>query len=164
MAEAFDGQGNPLIDRVHYKWRVVEGKGRLKNVAGHRCTVTAREPNRVVVEVKADKGMRSTTDRVAVKFIEHDGDYGSTRGLPSYRLQVEPSQAWRSRYDVKRNEIVINSAHRDFSASRTTMTKHRRYIGKLYAKEVVLLNFPHESSSEAMERLIEVIVRTEDSL
>ncbi len=44
------------------------------------------------------------------------------------------------------------------------MAKHGRYIGKLSAKEVVLLNFPHESSSEALERLIEVIVRTEDSL
>jgi len=164
MARAFDGRGEQLIDRVYYKWRIVEGEGCLKDVEGGRCTITAHEPNRVVVEVKADKGIRTTTDQVAVKFIEHDDDYGSVRGLPSYRLQAEPSQTWRSRYDVKRNEIIINSAHRDFLASRTTMTKHRRYIGKLYAKEVVLLNFPHESSSEAMERLIEVIVRTEDSL
>ena len=59
---------------------------------------------------------------------------------------------------------ISDIPHRDFLASRTTMAKHRRYIGKLYAKEVVLLNFPHESSSEAMERLIEVIVRTEDAL
>jgi hypothetical protein len=164
MAKAFDGRGEPLVDRVHYRWRIVEGEGCLKNVDGARCIVTAREANRVVVEVKADKGIRSTTDQVAVKFIERDDDYGSARGLPSYRLQAARSQTWRSRYDVKRNEIVINSAHRDFLASRTAMAKHRRYIGKLYAKEVVLLNFPHESSSEAMERLIEVIVRTEDSL
>jgi hypothetical protein len=164
MAKAFDGRGEPLVDRVRYRWRIVEGEGCLKNVDGARCIVTAREANRVVVEVKADKGIHSTTDQVAVKFIERDDDYGSARGLPSYRLRAAPSQEWRSRYDVKRNEIVINSAHRDFSASRTTMAKHRRYIGKLYAKEVVLLNFPHETSSEAMERLIEVIVRTEDLL
>ena len=118
----------------------------------------------IVVEVKADKGIQSAIDRVAVKFVANEDDYGSTRGLPSYRLQTEPGHAWRSRYDVKKNDIVINSAHRDFLASRTTMAKHRRYIGKLYAKEVVLLNFPHESSGEAMERLIEVIMRTEDAL
>jgi len=163
MARAFDAQGEQLMDRVHYKWCIVEGEGRLRNVEGAHCTVTAYEPNRVIVEVRADKGIRTTSDQVAVKFIEHD-DYGSARGLPSYRLRAESNQTWRSRYDVKKNEIVINSAHRDFLASRTTMAKHRRYIGKLYAKEVVLLNFPHESSSEAMERLIEVIVRTEDSL
>jgi hypothetical protein len=59
---------------------------------------------------------------------------------------------------------VINSAHRDFLASRTAAARHRRYIGKLYAKEVVLTNFPHESPAEVMERLIEVTLRTEDAL
>ena len=59
---------------------------------------------------------------------------------------------------------MINSAHRDFLASQQTAAKNRRYIGKLYAKEVVLLNFPHESSGVAMERLIEVMLRTEDAL
>jgi hypothetical protein len=163
IAQAYDHRGEELTDRVHYDWRIVEGEGRFKTVEDGRCTVTTREPTLVVVEVTADKGIRSAADRVAVKFVAND-DYGSTRGLPSYRLQAEPSHTWRSRYDVKTNDIIINSAHSDFLASRTTMAKHRRYIGKLYAKEVVLLNFPHESSSEAMERLIEVIVRTEDAL
>ena len=44
------------------------------------------------------------------------------------------------------------------------MAKHRRYIGKLYAKEVVLINFPHESPGAAMERLIELTLRTEENL
>ena len=59
---------------------------------------------------------------------------------------------------------MINSAHRDFLASRTAAARHRRSIGKLYAKEVVLTNFPHESPAEVMERLIEVTLRTEDAL
>ena len=59
---------------------------------------------------------------------------------------------------------MINSVHRDFLTSRSTAAKHRRYVGKLYAKEVVLLNFPHESAGEAMERLIEMLVHTEDVL
>ena len=164
MAQAYDGRGDELPDSVQYRWSIVEGEGRLKTVEGGQCPVTTREPSLIVVEVKADKGIVSAADHVPVKFVAEEDDYGSACGLPSYRLEAEPVHTWRSRYDVRKNDIIINSAHRDFLASRTTMAKHRRYIGKLYAKEVVLLNFPHESSSEAMERLIEVIVRTEDAL
>ncbi len=164
MAEAYDGADESLTQGTTFRWSIVEGKGRLKNTKASICTLTSAKAGRVVVEVKGKKGVRSATDRVGVKFLKSEEDYGSSRGLPSYRLQAEHNQAWRSRYDVKKNEITINSSHRDFIASQTTLAKHRRYVGKLYAKEVVLLNFPHESSSEAMERLIEVIVRTEDAL
>jgi hypothetical protein len=103
---------------------------------------------------------------VEVKFLEDagDGDGPASRGLPSYRLEPEHGQPWRSRYDARKNEIIINSAHRDFLTSRVSAAKHRRYIGKLYAKEVVLSNFPHEPPARAMERLIEITLRTEDSL
>ena len=94
----------------------------------------------------------------------YEDDYGAVLGLPSYRLKAEHNQTWCSRYDVKKNEISINSAPRDLLASKTTLVKHRRYIGKSYSKGVVLLNFPHESFSEVMERFIEVIVCTEDAL
>ena len=105
-------------------------------------------------------------DQVEVRFAEGAGDADgpSQRGLPSYRLEAEHGQPWRSRYDQRHNEIVINSAHRDFLASRVSPAKHRRYIGKLYAKEVVLSNFPHESPAQALERLVEITLRTEDSL
>ncbi len=86
------------------------------------------------------------------------------KSLPSYRLQAEGGEIWRSRYGLEKNEIVINSAHRDCIASRSTPAKHRKYLGKLFAKEIVLLNFPHLPASEVMERMIEVIFRTEDSL
>ena len=107
------------------------------------------------------------SDRVTVKFLDDDAADGNGpggRGLPSYRLEPEHGQPWRSRYDGKANEIIINSSHRDFLASKSSVGKHRRYIGKLYAKEVVLSNFPHESPAQALERLIEVTLRTEDAL
>ena len=107
------------------------------------------------------------SDRVTVKFLDEeaaDGKGPGARGLPSYRLEPEHGQPWRSRYDAKSNEIIINSSHRDFLASKSSVGKHRRYIGKLYAKEVVLSNFPHESPAQALERLIEVTLRTEDAL
>ncbi len=100
-----------------------------------------------------------------VKFFDgSEEEPDKNRGLPSYRLEAVRGAAWRSRYDLPKNEIVINSSHRDFLASKQSGAKHRRYIGKLYAKEVVLINFPHESAAEVMERLIEVMLRTEDAL
>ena len=99
-----------------------------------------------------------------MKFAEDAGDGPTSRGLPSYRLEAEHGRPWRSRYEGATNEIVINSAHRDFLTSRSSAARHRRYIGKLYAKEVVLSNFPHESPAEALERLVELTLRTDDSL
>jgi hypothetical protein len=119
----------------------------------------------VTVGVIARQGEIEVTDQVELKFVDDPlADAAGGRGLPGYRLEAEHGQPWRSRYDSIKNEIVINSAHRDFLASRTAAARHRRYIGKLYAKEVVLTNFPHESPAEVMERLIEVTLRTEDAL
>ncbi len=164
VAKEYDRNGQLLNECGEHQWSIVAGAGRLGQVEGARCTLTATEPGRVVVAVTAYEGTRSATDEVAVRFVAGDENYGSVRGLPSYCLKAARGQPWRSRYDVRKNEIIINSAHSDFLNSKTTLAKHRRYIGKLYAKEVVLLNFPHESSGDAMERLIEVIVRTEDAL
>jgi hypothetical protein len=119
----------------------------------------------VVVGVTARQGEIEVSDRVELKFVDDPlADAAGGRGLPGYRLEAEHGQLWRSRYDATRNEVVINSAHRDFLASHHAAAKHRRYVGKLYAKEVVLTNFPHESPAEVMERLIEVMLRTEDAL
>jgi hypothetical protein len=149
---------------VAYHWRVADGEARLS--ADHnQAVVTGDDVGPVTVEVTASQGDRSATDQVTLIFVENPLDLeDSTRGLPSYRLEPEHGRPWRSRYDTPRNEIVINSAHRDFLASRASAAKHRRYIGKLYAKEVVLINFPHESANDVMERLIELTLRTEEVL
>ena len=164
VAVARDEHGTEVTAGLTWSWRVVSGEAAL-GADGASCTVTAPSVGIVGVEAVARQWLIEATDRVDVKFLEKaagDGDGG--RGLPSYRLEAEHGQPWRSRYDAAANEIVINSAHRDFLASRTSAARHRRYIGKLYAKEVVLTNFPHESPAEVMERLIEVTLRTEDSL
>ncbi len=139
--------------------------------AAHRAgAAVARDAwGAVAGDAAASAQIRSQeiSDRVTVKFLDDDAADGSGpggRGLPSYRLEPEHGQPWRSRYDATANEIIINSAHRDFLASKSSVGKHRRYIGKLYAKEVVLSNFPHESPAQALERLIEVTLRTEDAL
>jgi len=141
-----------------------------REAAAQRAGAAAEAWAAVAGGVPIAPGERSVdeiSDRVAVKFLDNDpadGNDPGGRGLPSYRLEPEHGQPWRSRYDARTNEIIINSSHRDFLSSKASVGKHRRYIGKLYAKEVVLSNFPHESPAQALERLIEVTLRTEDAL
>ena len=60
--------------------------------------------------------------------------------------------------------IVVLGVAQVFIAAKNTAAKHRRYVGKLYAKEVVLINFPHGSPGDVLERLVEITLRTEDVL
>jgi hypothetical protein len=159
-----DADGTPIPGGVAFAWRIASGSAAIAT-DGASCRVASSDAGLVVVESTARQGGVEVCDLVELKFvIDADVDGTDGRGLPGYRLEAEHGQPWRSRYDASANEIVINSAHRDFLASHSAAAKHRRYIGKLYAKEVVLTNFPHESPAEVMERLIEVTLRTEDAL
>jgi hypothetical protein len=162
-ATALDAAGVEITG-VAIAWERVGGQGDLVG-DGPVCRVTAALEGIVTVEATARQGDAETRDRIAVKFIvDSDPEAAGGRGLPGYRLEPGHGQPWRSRYDSRANEIVINSAHRDFIASRSSLAKHRRYVGKLYAKEVVLTNFPHEPPAAALERLIEITLRTEEAL
>jgi hypothetical protein len=165
-AVARDEQGVALTADVSLHWRLVAGTAWL-TADGSACRVRSDAVGLATVEVVARQGETEVADTVEVKFVTGDeaaaGDRRS-RGLPSYRLAAEPGRPWRSRYETAGNEIVINSAHRDFVSSRSSPARHRRYIGKLYAKEVVLSNFPHESPAEALERFVELTLRTDDAL
>lgn len=159
-----DADGTPIPNGVATSWQILSGSAAIAT-DGSSCRVASSDLGIVTVEATARQAGVEVSDRVDLKFmIDADADTAGGRGLPGYRLEPEHGQPWRSRYDGTANEIVINSAHRDFLASRASAAKHRRYVGKLYAKEVVLTNFPHESPAEVMERLIEVTLRTEDAL
>jgi len=159
-----DADGTPIPNGVAIAWQIISGSAAIAT-DGNSCRVASSDLGIVTVEATARQAGIEVSDRVELKFmIDADADGAGGRGLPGYRLEPEHGQPWRSRYDGTANEIVINSAHRDFLASRVSAAKHRRYVGKLYAKEVVLTNFPHESPAQVMERLIEVTLRTEDAL
>jgi hypothetical protein len=163
-ATACDAAGVPIPSGVRFLWQIAAGTAAIAT-DGATCRVASSMLGIVTVEVTARQSDVEIVDRVDIKFMDDSlADAAGGRGLPGYRLEAEHGHSWRSRYDGAANEIVINSAHRDFLASRGSAARHRRYIGKLYAKEVVLTNFPHESPAEVMERLIEVTLRTEEAL
>jgi hypothetical protein len=161
-ATACDADGTPIPEGVEITWRIAAGSAAIAT-DGASCRVASSDAGIVVVEAVARQGDKEAGERAELKFVV-DAEGAGSRGLPGYRLEAEHGQARRSRYDAAANEVVINSAHRDFLATRVSAAKHRRYIGKLYAKEVVLTNFPHESPAEVIERLIEVTLRTEEAL
>ena len=48
--------------------------------------------------------------------------------------------------------------------ARQNPARRRRYLGRLYAKELVLHNFGHETPSVVLERLLEVLNRLDEHL
>lgn len=164
-AVARDENNLRIESGVTYAWRVIEGSATCEPT-GSQCVVTSARQGRVVLQVTAHQKHLLSTAEAEVRFSLAKGEDSPTgrKGLPTYRLEPDQASRFRSRYDAAKNEIVINSGHRDFLSSLGSAARHRRYIGKLYAKEVVLINFSHETPGEISERLVEMLVRTEEAL
>jgi len=61
--------------------------------------------------------------------------------------------------------VIINSGHRDFVfASKSSKALKLRYICRLYAKELVIKNFPGARPDELLERMIEITLYAEENL
>lgn len=148
--------------KVEFKWKLVSGEAELTDNEDGTCHVTSHREGSVTVRVTGKTEKHKAVREVVIRF--QPDDVPVNRGLPTYRIESLPNSSHRSTYDAAKNEVVVNSQHPDFSASKSGSARHRRYIGKLYAKEVVLLNFPNEPAELVAERLIEMLVRTEENL
>ena len=88
----------------------------------------------------------------------------ASHGLPGYTLEHAPGKLWRSRYEIERNLIVVNSGHRDSVFASRAKALKLRYLARLYAKEMVRRNFPGLRGEELLDRLIELSLYTEEHL
>jgi len=86
------------------------------------------------------------------------------QGLPGYTLEHAPGKLWRSRFDSDQNVIVVNSGHRDYVFAARAKALKLRYLVRLYAKEMVLRNFPGLRGEELLDRLVELSLYTEEQL
>ncbi len=86
------------------------------------------------------------------------------RAFPLPDFVHAPGEAWRSRWNGASGKLEVNSAHPDYQVVRPHPARRRRYLGRLYAKELVLHNFGHEPSSAVLERLLEVLTRLDEHL
>ena len=169
-AVARDRAGRIVDSDISYEWRILGGNGTLSGTDSVYAEYTApEEPCVVTVELRARQGetllAANALITVTAELIQRPvGVSSSRRGLPGYTYRKAPGELWRSKYDPNSSVIVINNAHADFIyASRQTMTK-LRYIARLFAKELVLANFPESTKEELLERMVELTLYTEENL
>ena len=59
---------------------------------------------------------------------------------------------------------MINNGHRDFVFASKNRARKLRYICRLFAKELVIRNFPGIPPDQLLERMIELNLYTEENL
>jgi len=166
-----DKSRRPIERDVEIRWSIEEGEGRLSAQTGEIITFTAPdEPGLAVLQAVATQGEISCTARGIVTVTEtlleresgEQGDRG--KGLPGYTFLRAPAELWRSRFDEKNNLVVVNNGHRDYVFAAQKHARKLKYICRLFAKELVLANFPGFERTELMERMIELSLYTEEYL
>jgi hypothetical protein len=175
---ARDQSRRTVEDGLSFHWRVREGAGTFDDPRKEITTFTAPdEPGLSILEVAVTQGAgegeggRSCTAEAIVTVTdsllprEERGAGGkAARGLPGYTFRRAPGELWRSRYDPKNNLITINNGHRDYLFAAHSKARKLRYICRLFAKELVLENFPGFEAGELLERVIELSLYTEEHL
>jgi len=156
---------------VDINWEIKEGDGALSNTTNEIITFTApEEPGLTILKATVTQGEIVCTAEsiitVTESLIEKQNQKSEElhKGIPGYTFLRAPGELWRSKYDEKNNLIVINNGHRDYvfvSKKRSTKLK---YICRLFAKELVLINFPGFNRDEVLERMIELSLYTEEHL
>ena len=155
---------------LEFAWQIVEGPGILNGPHDQAVTFLApAEPGltRVKVTVR-QRDVVCTGEGLITVTRELLAQLGtatiSTQGLPGYTFERAPGEAWRSRFDTRRNVIVVNNGHRDFVYASRTKSLKLRYLVRLYAKELVLHNFVGLPADQLLERMVELSLRTEEHL
>jgi len=168
-AVARDRARHTVEEGLAFRWEIVEGQGVLENVDGEIVSFTApAEPGLTRVGVSVTQGeVRCEAEAlitVTQSLLPERESPASREGLPDYTFERAPGELWRSRYDAERNVIVVNSGHRDFVFAARGKALKLRYLARLYAKELVLKNFPGLPADQLIERMIELGLYTEEHL
>jgi len=165
-----DQQQRQIDREVLYQWRLIEGSGQLENTDAEIVTFKApEEPGLVRLGLTATEGGLICEAQALITVTEtlvegtRMGD-DAKQGLPAYSFRRAAGELWRSQFETERNLIIINSGHRDFVYSSRTKALKLRYICRLYAKELVLKNFPGLRPDELLERMLEISLYTEENL
>jgi hypothetical protein len=169
-AVARDARRRHIGEGLAYEWQLLDGAGQLEANASEFTVFHAPdEPclTRIAVVVRQGEvtceaqALLTVTDTL----LPESRDVSSrTHGLPGYTLEHAPGKLWRSRFDREQNLIVVNSGHRDYVFAARAKALKLRYLLRLYAKEMVLRNFPELRGEELLDRLLELSLYTEEHL
>jgi Histidine kinase-, DNA gyrase B-, and HSP90-like ATPase len=157
-------------DNLEFHWDVVEGQGTLTGIHNQAVTLLApEEPGLARLKVTVRQNDTVCVGEALIT-VTHEllAQLGTapvpSQGLPGYTLERAPGESWRSKFDSKRNIIVINNGHRDFVYASRSKSLKLRYLVRLYAKELVIHNFVGLPADQLLERMVELSLRTEEHL
>ena len=165
-----DRTGHAVHESLSFTWVVIEGGGQFEDPAAEIATFVApAEPGLTRAKLETRQGPVSCEAEALISVTESllprpKGRDTPKQGIPNYTYQKVAGELWRSRFSSDTNVIVINSGHRDFVYASRNKALKLRYICRLFAKELVLKNFPGTSPAELLERLIELSLYTEENL
>ena len=167
-AVARDRSRRTVEEGVVFSWTIVGG-GQLENADGEIVTFHApAEPGLTGLRVTARQGdvvcEAEGTITITESLLAETEPTSNRQGLPDYTFERAPGELWRSRYDSEQNVIVINNGHRDFVYASRSGTMKLRYIARLFAKELVIRNFPGQPAGDLLERMVELSLYTEEHL
>jgi histidine kinase/DNA gyrase B/HSP90-like ATPase len=165
-AIALDASGLPIERNVEHSWTLSPGAGSLTVQAGGRAIVEggdrpAHATLAVRVRTDAAGGPPREVSAEADVLVEAEA---ARRAFPPPVFVHAPGEAWRSRWNGAIVKLEVNSGHPDYQVVRQNPARRRRYLGRLYAKELVLHNFGHEPSAAVLDRLLEVLARLDEHL
>jgi hypothetical protein len=155
---------------LEFHWEIAEGLGTVTDIHSQAVAFLApEEPGltriKVTVRQRATTCVNETLLTVTNELLAQISPTTfPARGLPGYTFERAPGDSWRSKFDRRRNLIVVNNGHRDFVYASRTKSLKLRYLVRLYAKELVLHNFPGLPADHLLERMVELSLRTEEHL
>lgn len=155
---------------LSFNWEIVEGAGVLDRAHDQAVSFLAPdEPGLVRISVTVSQGdIERTAEALITVTHELLPQVGTanidSHGLPGYTFERAPGESWRSKFDTLRNIIVVNSGHRDFVYAARSKSLKLRFLIRLYCKELVLRNFVGLAADQLLERMVELSLRTEESL
>jgi hypothetical protein len=170
-AVARDRSRRNIESDVDFAWSVEKGEGSLDHFQGEFVTYLApAEPELATIRVVAEQGeIRAEAESlitITAELIsaENDASRSAVRGLPGYTYAYEPGSLWRSHYSADDALITVNSGHPDFVHASKQQSSKLRYIARLFAKEIILENFPGANREELLERMVELNLYMDEHL
>ena len=112
--------GSRIEDDLEFHWQLVDGLGTLADVRSQAVAYFAPEepgltPVRVTVRQRdlicVNEALITVTNELLAQI---NAATAPARGLPGDTFERAPGKSWRSKFDTRRNLIVVNNGHRDF--------------------------------------------------
>jgi hypothetical protein len=169
-AVARDKSRRAIDEGVELSWEITQGAGALSATDGEFVEYLApTEPELARIQVTARSGDAECSAEATLTVTAEllPGGAAAARGasgLPGYTYRYVPGELWRSRYDVESGIITVNSGHPDFVYAARQNASKLRYVANLFAKEIVLANFPGAPRDQLLERMVELNLYMEGNL